>query len=99
MAQPVRLEATVHGRVQGVGFRWFVVREARRLGLTGWVSNEYDGSVRTVAEGPLEAIERFAGALEQGPAGAVVDRVAAVRMPATGTFPSFEVRSASHSGD
>ena len=99
MAQPVRLEATVRGRVQGVGFRWFVVREARRLGLSGWVSNEHDGSVRTVAEGPAEAIERFAAALEQGPTGAVVDRVSAVRMPATGTFPSFEVRSASHSGD
>lgn len=99
MAQPVRLEATVRGRVQGVGFRWFVVREARRLRLTGWVSNEYDGSVRTVVEGPVEAIERFAGALEGGPPGAVVERVSAVRMAASGTFSSFEVRSASHSGD
>jgi acylphosphatase len=99
MAQPVRLEATVRGRVQGVGFRWFVVREARRLGLSGWVSNEYDGSVRAVAEGPAQAIDRFAAALEHGPNGAIVDRVSAVRMPATGMFSTFEVRSASHSGD
>jgi acylphosphatase len=99
MAESIRLEATVHGRVQGVGFRWFVVREARRLGLRGWVSNEFDGSVRTVAEGPQTAIDAFGEALRAGPPGAIVDRVADVRMPATGTFPSFEVRSAAHSGD
>lgn len=99
MAALVRLEATVAGHVQGVGFRWFVVREARRLGLTGWVANARDGSVVTVAEGQEPAIAAFAEALEQGPPGSVVTRISAVRMPAVGAFSAFDVRSGSHSGD
>jgi acylphosphatase len=95
----VRVEATVRGVVQGVGFRWFVMREAQRRELTGWVSNEVDGSVRVVAEGPSDAIATFRAALEEGPAGAIVERVSAVEMPATGGFGSFSVRSAGHRGD
>ena len=95
----VRLEATVRGRVQGVGFRYFVVRESRRLGLAGWVSNELDGSVRVVAEGGDAAIAALEEALHVGPPGAVVERVSGVRMPATGRFGSFGVRSAGHTGD
>lgn len=99
MAVAVRLEASVRGRVQGVGFRYFVLRLANDLDLTGWVSNEYDGSVRTVAEGPEAAIDRFEAALREGPVGAFVEQVAAVRMPAGGTFIGFSVRSAGHRGD
>jgi acylphosphatase len=95
----VRLEATVRGRVQGVGFRYFVVRESRRLGLAGWVANESDGSVRLIAEGTTAAIGRLEAALRVGPPGAVVDGVSSVRMPATGRFADFGVRSAGHSGD
>ena len=95
----VRLEATVRGVVQGVGFRWFVVREAQRRALTGWVANENDGSVRVIAEGPPASIASFRAALEVGPYGAIVERVAAVEMPATGRFGAFEVRSGGHSGD
>jgi acylphosphatase len=99
-AQPVaRLEATVRGRVQGVGFRYFVVRESRRLGLSGWVGNEPDGSVRVVAEGSDAAIDALELAIQTGPPGAVVDAVSRVRMPATGGFRGFAVRSAGHSGD
>jgi acylphosphatase len=99
LAAAVRLEATVRGRVQGVGFRYFVVRESRRLGLSGWVANEADGSVRLVAEGTADAIGQLEGAIRVGPAGAVVDRVSSVRMPPTGRFGDFGVRSAGHSGD
>lgn len=95
----VRLEATVRGRVQGVGFRYFVVRESRRLGLAGWVANESDGSVRLIAEGTAAAIGQLEEALRVGPAGAVVGGVSSVRMPATGRFRDFGVRSAGHSGD
>lgn len=99
VAGSVRLEATVHGRVQGVGFRFFVRREARRLGLTGWVANEHDGTVRTIAEGSERAIDALETALRSGPPGAWVERVAAVRMPGSGTYEDFVVRSAGHRGD
>jgi acylphosphatase len=95
----IRLEATVRGVVQGVGFRWFVVREADRRDLRGWVANAPDGSVRVVAEGPSEAIATFRAALEAGPPGAAVDAVSAVEMPATGSFGEFSVRHGSHPGD
>lgn len=98
-AAPARLEATVLGRVQGVGFRYFVIRRAMGLDLTGWVANERDGSVRCVAEGPRPALETLLEALEQGPAGALVDRVNSVWGPATRAFRSFEVRSSGHRGD
>ena len=94
-----RLDAVVRGRVQGVGFRYWVVRRARDLGLTGWVANELDGSVRCVAEGPTSALDELEALLRQGPIGAIVDEVRTVRMPATDAFPSFEVRSAGHRGD
>jgi acylphosphatase len=95
----VRLEAVVRGRVQGVGFRYFVVREARRLGLAGWVANERDGSVRAVAEGAPEAIDRIEDLLRSGPPGSMIDGVSVVRMPGTGRFDGFAVRAAAHSGD
>ena len=94
-----RLEATVRGRVQGVGYRYFVLRLAGRQGLTGWVANQPDGSVRCVVEGAPVELDRVEAALRDGPPGAVVEAVQAVRMPATGRFERFEVRSGSHSGD
>jgi acylphosphatase len=94
-----RLDATVHGRVQGVGFRYYVIRQAARFDLTGWVANEPDGSVRCVAEGPRAALDALLEALEQGPAGAFVDRVSTGWGPATGGFSSFDVRSGGHRGD
>jgi acylphosphatase len=94
-----RLEATVRGRVQGVGYRYFVLRLAGRQGLTGWVANQPDGSVRCVVEGAPDDLDRVETALRDGPPGAVVEAVQAVRMPATGRFERFEVRSGSHSGD
>jgi acylphosphatase len=99
VASLVRLEATVLGRVQGVGFRYFLLREADRLDLTGWVANEHDGSVRAVAEGPVSALDEFEAALRRGPPGAWVDEVRVVRMPAGATFQDFSVRSAGHRGD
>jgi acylphosphatase len=98
-ATPIRLEATVRGRVQGVGFRYFVVRRATERGLTGWVANEADGSVRCVAEGAPDAIDALEDILRRGPMGAIVEGVSAVRMPATGEFAGFSVRSGGHRGD
>lgn len=94
-----RLEATVRGRVQGVGFRYFVVRRASELGLVGWVANAADGTVRCVAEGSSDALAALEQALDEGPIGAVVDAVDTVRLPATGRFERFAVRAGAHSGD
>jgi acylphosphatase len=95
----LRLEASVIGRVQGVGFRYHVLREARDLDLTGWVANELDGTVRCRAEGPRPALERLLQALETGPPGALVERVVPAWGPATGTLGPFGIRSAGHRGD
>ena len=94
-----RLDATVRGRVQGVGFRYFVIHRAMDLDLTGWVANEPDGSVRCIAEGPRPALEQLLGSLETGPAGAFVERVTTAWGPATEGFRSFDVRSGGHRGD
>ena len=94
-----RLEATVRGRVQGVGFRYFAVRRALELGLVGWVANAADGSVQCVAEGSPDALEAFEAALRKGPLGAVIQDVDGVRMAGTGRFERFGIRSGAHSGD
>ena len=70
-----RIDVTVRGRVQGVGFRYFVRERGAELGLSGWVANEPDGSVRAVAEGRRPDLDRFLESLERGPAGALVERV------------------------
>lgn len=97
--QRIRLEATIRGLVQGVGFRWFVTREASRLGLTGWVANCADGSVAVVAEGPAPAVEVLRRALDRGPSSARVEWVEARTVPARGEFDRFGVRSGAHRGD
>ena len=94
-----RLEATVIGAVQGVGFRWFVVEAADCLGLRGWVANRADGAVVCVAEGPRAALVTLLSALARGPISAQVERVIPAWMPATGRFSRFEIRSGSHPGD
>jgi acylphosphatase len=65
----------VEGRVQGVGFRWFVHREAAELGLRGWVRNTDAGHVEAVAAGSPEQIEELEAALRKGSRGSRVDRV------------------------
>ena len=94
-----RLDATVRGRVQGVGFRYHVLRTAMDLGLTGWVANETDGTVRCRAEGPRADLEALLDALQEGPPGAIVERVIVAWSPATGGMGSFGIRSAGHRGD
>jgi acylphosphatase len=66
------LHAEVHGYVQGVGFRYFVIQRAVQLGLRGYVRNESNGEVEVVAQGPRPALERLLTLLWQGPSGAYV---------------------------
>jgi acylphosphatase len=65
----------VEGRVQGVGFRWWVVEQARGLGLDGWVRNRRDGSVEVLAIGEADAVARLGRACEAGPSAASVRSV------------------------
>jgi acylphosphatase len=94
-----RLEATARGRVQGVGFRYFILRRGMELGLTGWVANEPDGSVRLVAEGTRSELEALLETMERGPAGAIVERVSATWGAASGTLRDFGIRAGGHTGD
>jgi acylphosphatase len=65
----------VRGRVQGVGFRWFVQREAAALGLVGWVRNNVDGAVEVLASGSDQQLAALEAKLKQGPRAARVDNV------------------------
>jgi len=65
----------VSGRVQGVGFRWFVTDKARRLRLSGWVRNRPDGGVEIAASGNATALARLESAVGRGPPGAQVERI------------------------
>jgi acylphosphatase len=81
----------VTGRVQGVGYRYFVMREADALGITGFARNLPDGSVEVVSEGSAGALEIFAGRLAQGPAFAAVESVERSEAPSPRTG-SFSIR-------
>lgn len=87
-----RLTAHITGRVQGVSFRYYTRLEARKLGLTGWVRNEGDGSVTAVAEGPPAQLQAFEQFLHHGPPHAQVTAVDSTYSDSTGEFHSFETR-------
>jgi acylphosphatase len=87
----------VRGRVQGVGFRWFVEREAQRLGVAGWVRNNEDSTVECLAAGPDDKVRKLKAKLEQGPRGSrvdVVDEYPVSPEETTGALKSFEIRGA-----
>ena len=83
---------TVSGRVQGVGFRWFVLREAEASAVVGWVRNLDDGRVEVWAEGRDEALEALVQAVGRGPRHARVDGVERRDEAASGRFRQFGVR-------
>ena len=90
---PQRIHAIIHGRVQGVGFRAFVQREALARGLSGTVHNRYfpRAQVEVVAEGPEDALRQLLDVLKIGPRLANVERVDVDWEPPTGEFTSFQI--------
>jgi acylphosphatase len=80
----------ISGRVQGVGFRYSMQHEARRLGVTGWVRNCRDGSVEAVVGGPEEAVEAMLNWARSGPPAARVKGVSVT--DTSGEFQQFELR-------
>ncbi len=89
--QPTRLHVHLKGRVQGVGFRYFVQRTAGQTGVTGWVRNRWDGSVEVLAEGPRAVLDQFLGAVRRGPPGAHVTGAHPAWEDGTGEFTGFKV--------
>ena len=87
-----RVEAVVFGYVQGVSFRYYTRREAERLQLTGWVANQYDGTVKVVAEGTNDSLQELASFLLRGSPMARVGHVKVKWLNATNEFFNFSVR-------
>jgi acylphosphatase len=87
------LRMTVSGRVQGVGFRYFVVECAQNLGIKGWVRNTWDGKVELAAEGPRPDLESLRERIRQGPPASFVTDVQETWEPAAGKFSRFYVAS------
>jgi acylphosphatase len=84
----------VHGRVQGVGFRWFVEREAHILGVAGWVRNRTDGRVEVLAQGTSEQLSSLRDRLQQGPRAARVDDVEESEANLTQDLNTFRIEGA-----
>lgn len=82
----------VHGKVQGVGYRFYATRVARRLGLKGWIRNLRDGTVDAVVEGEPDAIDEWIEEIREGPRYAEVTRIDQEKKPFSGSFGEFDVR-------
>ena len=87
-----RLHAIVEGRVQGVGFRNFVLDNATRLGLTGWVRNRWNGDVECLAEGNRQALDKLLSTLQRGPRSGFVANVRVDWQEASGEHTHFSVK-------
>ena len=89
--EAARIRVVVRGVVQGVGFRYFVLRSAKESGLRGFVKNLRDGGVEVVAEGHRGTLERFARGVAEGPGHAQVREIELEWSEPSGEFESFEV--------
>ncbi len=82
----------ISGRVQGVGFRWFVLRAAQRLGVTGWARNRWDGGVEVMGQGTSSMLQDFEKGLHEGPLLSNVEKVEKSEVTSeVSTFKSFEI--------
>lgn len=88
----VRAEITVSGVVQGVGFRYFVLRNAKALGVSGYVKNLFNGDVYAILEGERYAVEALIEKIKIGPSRAYVKNVQISWFDYKGEFKDFEVR-------
>jgi len=89
--EPKRLHGVIKGDVQGVGFRYFLIRRAQALRVTGWVTNRDDGVVEFVAEGSRRDLELLERAAREGPRTARVSAVEVNWSDATGGLNPFEI--------
>jgi acylphosphatase len=82
----------IHGKVQGVGYRIYATRVARRLGLKGWIQNLRDGSVEAMVEGEAESIDEWIGEIKEGPRYAEVIKIEQDRREFGGRLGDFDVK-------
>ncbi len=82
----------IHGKVQGVGYRFYATRVARRLGLKGWIQNLRDSSVEAMVEGEPEKIDEWITEIKEGPRYAEVVRIDQERREGVGPLPDFDVK-------
>jgi len=82
----------IHGKVQGVGYRFFATRVARRLGLKGWIENNRDGTVEASVEGESSAIDEWLEELKEGPRYAEVTKIEQETKDFSGKLPDFDVK-------
>lgn len=87
----IRKHIIVHGKVQGVGFRYYVNQSARRIGIRGWVRNLPDGTVEIDAEGPVTQMKTFVEAVKKGSPRSKVTNLE-VRDKEPAGFQRFEIR-------
>ena len=91
---PLARRFLVRGRVQGVGFRWFVEREAHILQIVGWIRNNPDSTVEVLAQGTREQLAGLHSRLREGPRAARVDEVEVNQADAIPGLTSFQIRGA-----
>jgi len=82
----------IHGKVQGVGYRFYATRVARRLGLKGWIQNLRDGSVEALVEGEPEAIDEWIDDVREGPRYAEVTKIDQEVREFSGKLGDFDVK-------
>jgi len=82
----------IHGKVQGVGYRFFATRVARRMGLRGWIQNNRDGSVEALVEGEKKTIDEWIEELKEGPRYAEVTKIDQEVKEFSGRLPDFDVK-------
>lgn len=88
----VTLHMKVHGRVQGVGFRFYTQQQASRLGVQGWVRNEADGTVEVLAQGDKATMQKFVAAVKKGSPASQVEHVETKEIRRARGHKSFQIK-------
>ena len=85
-------EISISGKVQGVGFRYFVQQKANEMGIKGWVKNTFDGGVLVFAQGIETELKTFIDFLYVGPPASRVDRITVNKIQVSGVFDNFSIK-------
>ena len=87
-----KIEILISGRVQGVSFRFFTLQKAIALGIKGYVQNTYEGKVKVIAVGDIDAMDIFLSELHNGPRMSNVERLEIVELASTAIYENFRIK-------